>query len=123
MRISESLAKMRLRPEVSAAAVPADAVPPCQRQEPPAPPLPTVSPPLTSSPPPHTSPPHQVTQEDVREAIRLFQASTGVALAADHAGDPTRAMGFERPEHVSANILSRAERERESISRRVVRSH
>ena len=38
MRISESLAKMRLRAEV--------------------------------------------TQEDVREAIRLFQASTGVALAA-----------------------------------------
>ncbi len=40
VRISESLAKMHLRPEV--------------------------------------------TQDDVREAIRLFQASTGVALAADH---------------------------------------
>jgi hypothetical protein len=41
-----------------------------------------------------------VSQEDVREAIRLFQASTGVALATDNVADPIIGGGFERPEQV-----------------------
>jgi hypothetical protein len=47
----------------------------------------------------------QVTAEDVREAIRLFQASTGQAVAADlsnsaaGSSDP-RSLSFESPEQV-----------------------
>ena len=44
----------------------------------------------------------------MREAIRLFQASTGVALAADFSGDPNGSMGFERPEQASSWLQDRA---------------